>query len=216
MVSPSVWLVRCGSTVDSCVNNDIVALQFPISDASSLSPDAILSAITDAVGAPDDKRLASELTTFAHVIQAGDLIVVPDKPRNQYLIGRVDGDYRWDEESSNHTRRIEWINTVGWDTVPVEFKTITSYQRSVIPVNNTSLIAACVEASQSPKSKSDLLSIKPATPKRASTPRARKPAAPPKPAKYDPEKKEILCPGCGLKKHPRQFSQGSEYCVDCE
>jgi predicted Mrr-cat superfamily restriction endonuclease len=208
--------------VDACVSNDVIALRFAAGDATSLDTEEIVAnfADSDSANPQDHQRLAAELNTFANQIQIDDIVVSPDKPRNQYLVGRVTGKYEWNEETpvpnANHVRSIEWVNTISWDTVPVEFKTITNYQRAAMRVNDATLIAACVEALEDRKMKAELLSATPPVAKRPTSPRLRKTTAPAKAPKYDPTKQERLCKSCGLKKHIRQFSGTSEFCADCE
>src|SRR5690606_37891772 len=53
----------------------------------------------------------------------------------------------------------------------------------------------------------------PAAPKAPAAPRAPRPKAPARPAKAVAATRS--CPGCNLSKHPSQFIEGSDLCVDC-
>jgi hypothetical protein len=207
----SVWLVRSDS-VDSCIANDQVVVRFPIEDVTGLDPEDVLAQLPSDLASHDRQRVANEIKAFANSMQIGDVVVLPDKSRNQYLVGRVNGNYEW---LDHHVRNIDWMSSIGWEAVPVEYKSIANYQRVVLQVNDASLIETCNEAMESRREKPQLLSLKPATTRRASTPRKRT-ISPPKPGKVKPESQERLCVSCGLKKHVTQFSGASEYCVDCE
>lgn len=211
VASSSVWLVRSDS-VDSCIANDQVIVRFPIEDVSDLSADAVLSQLPSDLASHDRQRIANEVVSFAHVVKPDDVVITPDKARNQYLVGRVTGEYQW---SDNHIRNVDWIANIGWDSVPVEYKSIANYQRMVLLINNAELIETCMDALEERREKAQLRSLKPTPAKRASTPRARK-TSPPKPGKVKPESQERLCVSCGLKKHVTQFSGSSQYCVDRE
>jgi restriction system protein len=56
----------------------------------------------------------SQLWPFAHVIQKGDLVVMPLKTRSAIAIGRVSGDYafRTDLGTARHTRAVTWLSEV--------------------------------------------------------------------------------------------------------
>jgi len=220
----AIWLVRCGdaaSPIDACVSNDVIAVRSPIGDATALTQEKIQ---TNLIGVSENElhRQAEELYAFVNRMAVDDIVLSPDKSRNHYLVGRITGNYRWSEDTpvpeANHLRDVQWVNSISWDDVPMEFKTIVNYQRIVRQVNDADLVSRCREAAQAQKTKGELLSKSAASTRKSSTPRARgtRSAAPAKPAKFDPTKQERLCTSCGLKKHIRQFSGDAEFCIDCE
>lgn len=199
---PNLWLVRCGnsgSETDACVAANVIAVRFPpVNDLQQTDIDVL---------------------AFTNEIHPGDLVLSPNKARNRYFLGTITGDYVQDENNTttglNHIRAVEWTNYLEWDVIPLEYKNIKYYRRIVLAIQNTTLQNACIEALQTPLTKNDLLmtGAKKTTPtKRRTTTKT----TTTRPAKIDPAKQERLCTSCGLKKHLRQFSGSSVFCVDCE
>jgi predicted Mrr-cat superfamily restriction endonuclease len=219
-VVTNVWLVRCGeggSAVDACITNDVVAVRFAaVGDASLIDEHEIAEQIRTFADPSDQQRLTTELLAFANEVKVGDTILTPDKSRGKYFLARVTGDYRWDEDSPvpdmHHLHSVEWINFLEWDTVPMEFKSIKYYQRSIVQIHDPTLEVSSDETMQVRLAKSDLL--KKGSAKKSSSARPRKAAA--KVVKPTPSPTEKRCAECGLKKHLAQFDGASDRCVDCE
>lgn len=220
--TPRIWLIRCGEgrpAIDACIANDVIAARLPITgDIIPLSRDEILSQVSTIEGRNDHQKLASEIYEFASEVDVEDMVLMPDKSRNRYLLGKITGKYEWTNSGPipdmNHYRKVDWISYVNWDSIPLEFKSITNYQRTVLQMSNPEVDIAVYTALADPLTKPQLLATSSPS-KKSTTPRPRRAATtrPPKPA---PASQERLCTSCGLKKHIRQFSAGSDYCVDCE
>ncbi|KPF81416.1 restriction endonuclease [Novosphingobium sp. AAP93] len=57
------------------------------------------------------KNFAAQLNQFAHVIEVGDLMVLPRKLTSGVAIGEVTGPYQYDPNSPTyHTRAVKWLN----------------------------------------------------------------------------------------------------------
>jgi hypothetical protein len=216
----NVWLVRCGeggSAVDACITNDVVAVRFTsVGDVSERDSDLVLEEIRTMTDRTDHDRLAADLMAFATDLAVGDLVLTPHKERRRYFLGVVTGDYEWIESpsvpNSQHTRATDWVSFLDWDSVPLEFRSIKYYQRTVLRTDDRTIDAECQEALQRRHSKSELLGA--ASPKRTTSPRTRKSTAKaPKPA---PAPHDKVCSGCHLRKPFSQFSPASSVCVDCE
>jgi predicted Mrr-cat superfamily restriction endonuclease len=222
MTARPIWLVRCGeggSAVDVCISNDLLAVRFvAVGDASGLSTDEVVQAMSTMPDRSDSKRLAQELLAFVNEMQVDDIILTPDKERRRYFVARVVGDYYWNEDSPvadmRHLRNVEWINYLDWDAMPLEFRSIKYYQRAVLQIEDATVRSECETALQTQLPKTDLLSAGTRKPTKATTPRPRK-AAVVRALKPSPADHERLCTSCGLKKHIAQFAGASNTCVDC-
>jgi hypothetical protein len=205
--------------VDACITNDLMAVRFKaVGDVRERSPEQVLVELRTMADRNDHERLAGELLAFAHELSPGDIVLTPHKERRRYFLGLVTGTYEWREQSPvpdmHHVRTVDWISYLDWDDVPLEFRSIKYYQRTVLRTEDRTIETACNEAIQEPRGKSDLLST--GTTKRSPAPRARKAAAPRKAAKPAPVPHDKVCSGCHLRKPFSQFSNASDVCVDCE
>jgi predicted Mrr-cat superfamily restriction endonuclease len=217
----NTWLIRCsegGSAVDACVSNDVVAVRFlAVGDVTQLTENEVADAIRTMPDRSDHNRLTGELLAFAHEVKVGDVVLTPDKSRSRYFLGVVSDDYTWNENSPvpemRHLRPTNWISYLDWDEVPLEFKSIKYYQRTVLQVQDPTVERACSEAMTRELSKTDLLRA--SSTRKTASPRPRKAAAA-KATKPAPAPTDRVCEGCHLRKPFSQFPNGAGLCVDCE
>src|SRR5687767_2300249 len=59
-------------------------------------------------------RVVGQIWDFAKEIKKGDLVALPLKTQSSIAIGRVEGDYEFNELSPNikHFRNVEWIKII--------------------------------------------------------------------------------------------------------
>jgi restriction system protein len=81
---------------------------------------------------------SGQIYRFAREIRTGDLVLTPDSPRREILIGRVAGDYSWapglvsdEDESYPHLRRVEWLRTVSRDDMVESLRAATGSATTV-------------------------------------------------------------------------------------
>lgn len=113
-----LWIVRAGAQGE----RELAALEqgkllpgfLEARDLSTLDTrDEILGHLQEVL--PDEgtnrlRNFAAQLNQFANKIAVDDLVVMPRKLTNGVAIGRVSGDYTFDDASDHkHARAIEWI-----------------------------------------------------------------------------------------------------------
>lgn len=112
-----LWIVRAGKQGE----RELAAIEqnklFPgFLDVGDLrrhkDREAILKHLKKANPAAGNNRLrnfAAQLNQFAHIIQTGDLVVMPRKVTNGVAIGEVTGDYVFDpNDPYKHSRSVKW------------------------------------------------------------------------------------------------------------
>jgi predicted Mrr-cat superfamily restriction endonuclease len=120
----TVWLVRAGKAgahARRCHDHGVIALGWPcVGDVRDEDPDDVPRAVQ----------------RFAHDISEGDLVVTPDSPAGEVLIGEVTGDYRWVADSPvpdhRHLRPVEWIDEVPKEALPPRAQGTVNYYAATV------------------------------------------------------------------------------------
>lgn len=114
-----LWIVRAGSNGErelDAIQQGKLMLGFNDVDDLSRYKDraAILAHLEEAMpdaSANRRKNFAAQLNQFAHVIQVGDLVVLPRKLTSGVAIGEVTGPYKFEPDGiSKQTRAVRWLN----------------------------------------------------------------------------------------------------------
>jgi predicted Mrr-cat superfamily restriction endonuclease len=147
----------------------------------------------------------SELVAFRDAVQVGDLVVTPDTPARQLLIGEVTGEYTFSESEPvgdfHHTRLVKWFGRMPRETLPAELERDTRFRRTLRQlVDHNDEWNALAERARAGE-------VVPA-PRGAGGSRGRKDATPEPPP-------QRLCDGCGYTWEPAMFVPGSDLCRDC-
>ena len=118
----TLWVVRSGKYGERealALDNGLAVIGWDeLPDLSKLaSRDELRAALEAAYTGSPAKTLSnweSQLWPFAHVMEKGDLVIMPLKTRSAIAIGRVAGPYtlRKDLGEARHTRPVEWIKEV--------------------------------------------------------------------------------------------------------
>lgn len=153
---------------------------------------------------------ARELLDFRDGIQINDVVVTPDSPAREILVGDVSGAYEFRPEAPlggcRHVRTVSWVGRFGRDNLPPALHQDTRYRRTIrqLDARPDEWLALAAEMRAG-----DPVSVhaRRGTQKGVRTPRAAAREAPSAPTRR--------CPACGLGKAVGQFAAGSELCVDC-
>ncbi|MCA3160349.1 MAG: restriction endonuclease [Burkholderiales bacterium] len=118
----TLWVVRSGKYGERealALDNGLAVIGWDeLPDLAKLkSREDLRASLEDAYAGSPAKTLSnweSQLWPFAHVMETGDLVVMPLKSRSAIVIGRVSGPYnlRKDLGQARHTRPVEWIKEV--------------------------------------------------------------------------------------------------------
>jgi len=153
---------------------------------------------------------AREMIAFRDGIQVNDVVVTPDSPAREILVGDVTGEYEYRPDAPlgdyRHVRTVAWVGRFGRDNLPAPLHQDTRYRRTIrlLDARPDEWLALVAEMRAG-----DPVSVhaRRGTQKRVRTPRAA--------AREAPTAQTRRCPACGLGKAVGQFVADSELCVDC-
>jgi predicted Mrr-cat superfamily restriction endonuclease len=153
---------------------------------------------------------AREMIDFREGIRVNDVVVTPDSPAREILVGDVSGEYEYRPDAPlgdyRHVRTVSWVGRLGRDDLPAILHQDTRYRRTIraLDARPDEWLALAAEMRAG-----DPVSVhaRRGTQKSVRTPRAA--------AREAPSPQTRRCPGCGLGKAVGQFVAGSELCVDC-
>lgn len=94
---------------------------------------------------------AGQLWSFIILMKVGDFVITPVKSAREVLVGKIDGDYKFDPTFAAglpRTRSVQWFHPVKWDNLPADLRnSFTAWQTVVQPGHDFTPVIA---ASQSP------------------------------------------------------------------
>lgn len=116
--TPKLYLARAGKFGEDeelALDNGIAVIRFDAvpSLEGAKGYDAVETLVAKALSDAKPRKVANharQLWTFAHVIETGDLVVLPRKQTSQMAIGRVTGPYQYKKIGGalRHTRPVKW------------------------------------------------------------------------------------------------------------
>lgn len=208
-----VWVIRGGDhnrLVDEFVDADVTGVGFyAVPDGRTVTRSEVSRLLREERKSAAVDWATSMFATFVHDITNGDVVVMPDTPRGEVILGEVHGDYRYEErvplERYRHRRVVKWF---------------ARHAISELPPGEQSLYKQRVTLSER-TSPGMLEHIDRVRRGELGRPPRERPIRKPTRARCDSTKAvqrvrgvERLCPGCGYLKATQQFGTG-ELCVDC-
>lgn len=118
----NLWLLKAAGTLEDeelILENSVITIgwaEFP--DLSSIKNEAqVKKIILEKYPGMQEERSsawAGEIYSFITKIKKGDLVAVPLKTRNEMLIGKITGDYKYRQLSDfiRHIRSVSWLKTI--------------------------------------------------------------------------------------------------------
>jgi predicted Mrr-cat superfamily restriction endonuclease len=111
-----VWVVRGGEKnrlVDEFIDNNVIGVGFrSVPDGRTVTESA-LEAILRADNHGSPRQRAERFQDFVWEMSPGDVIVMPDTPRGEVVIGEITGDYKYREDLPadryRHRRDGRWL-----------------------------------------------------------------------------------------------------------
>ena len=215
---PTVWIIRAASgsrLAEAFEDNGVVAIGWPdlVGDLKPLSLWQVVAALEQA-GLPTPDQDADELITFRDQVMTGDLVVTPDTPNREFLVGKVTGAYEFrpsspivdlEDGAYRHIRTMDWWGRGDRGLLAAHLKKDLGYRRTLRRLPGTGEWTRIAEG---------VRDAPPKPPKPVRTPGAPRPRrAAPVPKVVPP--KDQVCPRCGLRKPLTQFVRNSEVCADC-
>ena len=137
----TVWLIRAGRGgrhARACRDHGVIALGWPcVGDVRQADID------------PEDVPAA--IRKFVDDVAPGDLVVTPDSPSREVMVGEVAGHYRWDAESPipehRHLRPVRWIDECPKEELPPDAAaTVNYYAATVLRLRDEHPLAAFVRS----------------------------------------------------------------------
>lgn len=214
--------------VDVFVGAGVIAVGYPdIPDGRRLDRYDITERLRDRGWTVPETR-AEMFVQFVHQIGLGHLVVMPDTPRGDVVVGRVVGDYELgpvldDEDGYRHRRPVEWLGRHDRSLLPESTRDLYR-QRTTLAEHTSPLLLAHLEAVE----RGEVMTRDAAEVDSPKAPRARAERAPRPSAsrasrvpKAQPLPKAPAapttrtCTSCFLTKSVDLFPGAGETCVDC-
>ncbi len=208
------WVVRAGDEnrlVDEFIDSGVTGVgYFTLPDGNDLTYTAVRRLLVAEATSEALDLNTSMFIEFVKEISIGHIILMPDTPRRDLVVGDVTGPYEFHPdlpaERYRHRRTVGWFGRVPLADLPPGadklYRQRTTLTRASVP--GLEEFTDRVRAGDIGRPATDRKT-------RATPRRARTAAAPHKPP---PVVKERLCPGCGMIKHIEQFGPEG-VCVDC-
>ncbi len=139
----SVWVVRAGrksEIIDPVRQQCVIALGWsPVDDCSQYQTrkdfrDAYQSAYPDDTNRRRVAGNAGQLYRFVREMRVGEVVMTPDSPARQVLIGKVKGEYLYNPEAVKgfpHLRPVDWCRTVSRDEMSPRLRQALSADMTV-------------------------------------------------------------------------------------
>ena len=210
--------------VDVFVSAGVVAVGYPdIPDGRRLDRYDITERLRERGWTVPETR-AELFVQFVHQIGVGHLVVMPDSPRGDVVVGRVVGDYELgpaldDEDGYRHRRRVEWLGRHDRALLPESTRDL-SRQRTTLAEHTSLLLLAHLEAVErgevTTRDAADVDSPKEPRARAERAPRSAAPRAAKAPVRPKPAPPAMrTCTSCFLAKSADLFPGGGDTCVDC-
>ena len=209
-------MVRAGDEnrlVDEFIDSGVTGVgYFTVPDGADLTYTAVRRLLVAEATSDALDRHTSMFIEFVQEISIGHIILMPDTPRRDMVIGDVTGPYEFHAdlppERCRHRRTVEWFGRVPLADLPTGadklYRQRSTLTRASIPGLEEFTDRVRAGEIGRPATARTRVTAR-AAPRRSSA------AAKPKPA---PVIRERLCPGCGMIKHIEQFGPEG-VCVDC-
>ena len=218
-----VWVLRAGEEndlVDAFVDGGYIAVEYPdITDGRTVDTYDVTERLR-ARGWTVPEARSEMFEQFVHRIGIGDLVVLPDTPRREVIVGRVDSAYTFhgfiDPEQHRHRREVTWLGRHASGLLPESSRDITRQRTTLTERSSAALLAHAEAVERGEVGRDPHQVVAPAPARTASTPRVPRAMSSASAAAKPTPPTDRTCPGCYLQKSPAQFSDGSDLCVDCE
>lgn len=212
------WVIRGGEDnrlVDEFVGGGYVAVGYAdIPDGRGVDRYEVAERLR-AKGWTVPEARAEMFAQFVHQVGSGHVVVLPDTPRREVVIGVVDGDYEFhpdvDPDAYRHRRPVRWLARHAVDLLPSALRDITR-QRQTLTERSTPALVEHAEAVERGELGRDPLDLAPVPAPRATRPSSPRTPKPPPKAEPPPGKR---CDECFLVKPPSLFPVDGSTCVDC-
>jgi len=193
--------------VEDFIDSGATGVGYPlIADGTTVTKREVAKVLRDE-GWSVPSQQADRFNSFVNDIQIGDVIVMPDTPGGDIVIGEVTGGYEFHEELDaeryRHRRPVRWVARQALTTLPPDHENINKQRVTLKEAVGDDLDSFLSEALADPV-------------KRAATAKPTKVRGTARSARVEPEpSRDLLCPGCHLRKNPAQFEKDDPLCTDC-
>lgn len=203
-------MVRGGESnrlVDAFIDGGYIGVGYPqVPDGTTVSRTEVIDLLSEDGRTVPEQR-AARFESFVQEMQVDDIVLMPDTPRGDMVIGVIAGDYGYQEtidpDHYRHRRPVTWLGREPIAALPDTHAHFFKLRQTLTEADAAGIepfVHAALDG----------------TPSKAATDRA--PAKPPSRsglAERERRRTEQLCLSCGLLKNKAQFGPGDTLCSDC-
>lgn len=192
--------------VDAFIDGGFIGVGYPqVPDGTTVSRTQVIGLLSEDGRTVPEQR-AARFESFVREMKADDIVLMPDTPRGDMVIGVIAGGYEFhetfDPDLYRHRRPVSWIGREPIASLPDTHAHLFRIRQTLTAAEPgiESFVQAALDG----------------TPSRAATDRA--PAKAPGRsglAERVRRRTEQLCSSCGLLKNKAQFEHGDTLCADC-
>jgi predicted Mrr-cat superfamily restriction endonuclease len=124
----AIWVIRGGrqgQLLDTFLSGSFVGIDVPgVGDVTSLTTADVTERLVGS-GMTEGKAtgLAAVLDSLATRVQAGDIVITPEKGSAEYRVGLITGSYEFAHGiACAHRRKVRWLGALGRDEIPDSFR----------------------------------------------------------------------------------------------
>jgi hypothetical protein len=210
-----VWVIRGGDDnrlVDEFIDNDSIGVgYYRVRDGTRISEDELTAILRNENLAAAGQRL-SRFRWFVWQMSPGDVVVMPDTPRGEVVIGEIVGDYEYradlPADRYRHRRAVKWLGRHPHSDLPAGREDVYRQRQTLQPLDAPDIIKHANRVRRGEVGRR-------ATDRRGLTKRKRAVTARRSGNVTGAAAADKVCPGCGQLRAPTQLAAHGGRCADC-
>lgn len=143
-----MWVVRGGERnrlVDEFVESSVIGIGYAsVPDARTLGDGELEHLLVHRGGSAAVRLHARMFRTFVEEMGVADVVLMPDTPRRELVVGRIAGPYRFHGELPvdryRHRRAVDWLDHVAFEQLPPAAQNLHRQQQTLTEKRDPDLL----------------------------------------------------------------------------